>query len=93
METVYFIPLYFLCGVIIGIIITFSCIRVAMLLPMLNPQPYQNKPQKQKEQIKKPRWDPRSLVPPSATPRSSITEPLDYESVVDLLDPVDPSKR
>ena len=92
METVFFIPLYFLCGVIIGIIITFSCIRVAMLLPMLNPTPYQNKQTPRKEVPKKKRWDPRTLIPPSGNPDPVIDDSF-YDSVADMLDPVDPSKR
>jgi hypothetical protein len=93
MSTNLFVPLYFILGLIVGILVTFSCIKVAMLLPMINPMPHQsNKIQGKKEQPTKKRWDPRSLIPPHEfQSQPTIDRSIQYDSVADLLDPIDPS--
>lgn len=67
----------FLAGVLVGIGLTFSCIKLSMLFPVVssvtNPNPTKNTKGSNKK-----RWNPGSLIPPQELPN---------------LDPVSPSRK
>lgn len=87
----------FVVGIIVGILLTFSCIRISLILPMISPVPKVKEDKKKKRA--KVRWDPGSLMPPPSSSMIGSYGPgpspssIEYESPYDYLDPVDPKKE
>lgn len=80
----------FIVGVVIGILMTFSCIRLSLVLPSLALRFDDTK--NSKKNIK-PRWNPGMMVPPPGRSVDPLGPgPIDYDSPADFLDPIDPKK-
>lgn len=96
-----YLGLSFIIGAVVGILLTFSSIRFAMVLPHFGAP---KQPKEKKTVIKTPpkrRWDPRLIDPPKYFVSSSdvggpgaILDEIEYESPLEYVsDPVDPKKE
>jgi hypothetical protein len=89
--------LFLLVGIIIGILVSFTCLRFAMWSPLISPTSVKGESKTQPKRQKQRKWDPRTLLAPGERASESSSGPapsvqMTYESPSDYLDPVNPDK-
>lgn len=91
LSGVLFVSLLFVAGVLVGIFLTFACIKLSLILPMISPKPAQQSSSKKQKQQSQSRWHPGFLTPPGGG--IDMGGPgMKYDSPDDF-DPIDPKEE